>query len=231
MTEQFYPSVDDPRHESLTEKIQEICREYSAQCIDMVRYYELPEKDADFLKTDFSHEALWIRTLPDLFISPLNPPPFFLDVKTKANPKYQNVAVELSSFYWSLRRNIQDFSGINCGHLYATRDLQAKIRVFSPLLVKVKKTIISKHHWFKHSHLPWEQETIELFRRYATCTNSIIDERDRTSGSGDPFVLIPQTRLEKHPILSDFLCNQQMRVEYLSRKRILATSLQRFQNV
>lgn len=230
----FYPKPDDPRHKKLVGDIKEVCTELNARCIDMVRYYDgLPEGDAESIKGDFSHEALWTRTLPDLFIRPAEPASFYLDVKT-SDPKYPNISIELSSFYWTFRRNMPDSRGVKCNHLYAVLDRDSNICVFSPLLTEILRVNISPFHWFKGERVPWSPEEIELFRHYAECITQnprSIQEKETEGGTGDPFVLIPKESLKSHMKLYEFLLNHQERSNYLRKKGSAATDLGRFFSV
>lgn len=216
----FYPPVVYPPHEELKESIKRVCTELNARCIDMVRYYELEEEDAEFIKRDFSHEALWTRTLPDLFVHPTEPPCFYIDGKTKSNLKYENISIELSSFYWTFRRNAPDSRGVKCNHLYASLDKDGCVRIFSPLLIEVSRVIIPLFHWFKGNRIPWSPTERGLFRHYAECIvdPKSIQEKAIRQGSGDPFVLIPQESLESHMELRKFLLNRQERSDYLRRE-------------
>jgi len=220
MDQSFYPSVDYEKHERLKEEVKKICQKLLANCIDLPGYSSLPEEDRWFVGRDFSHEALWIRTLPDLYVHPAEPPNFFLDVKSKAEPKYQNISIELSSFYWTLRRNMPDLKGIKCAHLYASYDSEGEIRVFSPLLVQISRVIIPQHHWFKGRRIPWTEEEKNLFRSYASYVTKdpkLIQEKTLRAGSGDPFVLIPQRSLKDHMEIHDFLRNHKAREEYIRK--------------
>lgn len=230
----FYPGVKDPRHEKLVGDIKGVCTKLNIRCIGMVRYYKLPKEDAESLKSDFSHEALWTRTLPDLFVRPAEPPGFYLDVKTTSDPKYPNVSIELSSFYWTFRRNMPDSRGVKCNHLYASLDKNGDIRVFSPLLAEILRVNISPFHWFKGEYVPWPPEVIELFRHYAECivqNPKSIQEKTTRGGTGDPFVLIPKESLKSHMKLREFLLNHQERSNYLRKKGSAATDLGRFFSV
>lgn len=216
----FYPGVDDPRHKKQVDDIKRVCTELNAHCIDMVGYYELPNEDAESLKSDFSHEALWTRTIPDLFVRPAKPPNFYLDVKT-SDPKYPNISIELSSFYWTFRRNMPNSGGMKCNHLYAGLDGDNNIHVFSPLLVEIYRINISPFHWFKGERVPWSPEEIELFKHYAGCiiqNPKSIQEKETEGGTGDPFVLIPKESLKSHMDLRKFLLNRQERSDYLRRE-------------
>lgn len=231
MSVPYYPHVDDPRHALLTENIKKICRENSALCMEMVQYYNLPKEDYNFLKNDFSHQGLWIRTLPDLYIHPKEPPAFFLDMKTTANPRYKNIAIELSCFYWTSRRNMADVRGSKCSHFYASWDLEGNIRIFSPLLVEVQRVIIPLFHWYKGQQVSWTEDEKQLFKHYATCVvkgPKKIQERNIKGGSGDPFVIIPQKQLGNHMQLDKFLEDHEARTDYVNRKGLITPMFQEF---
>ena len=224
----FYPRVDYEKHEALKKRVEETCRSLDAQPFDVVGYHQIDEEKRWEIARNFTNETLWLRALPDIYILPESPPGFFLDAKTKAIVKYRNISIELSSFYWTCRRNMPDSAGIRCLHFYAT-EIDGQIHVFSPLLVKVSRIVIPLSHWTRAGRVPWEEQELKLFRHYAECIRpEKVEEKEIRRGTGDPFVLIPETALKKETVLEDFIMNHAWRWRYSQKRGAMMTKLDVF---
>ena len=179
----FYPSVDHPGHTYLEYMLHVICYRHSVTVLDVPTTKLLSQNQKKQYSKNFSHESLYIRSLPDKII--LTDPPFFVDAKSTVRKDTGNLSIEMSAFYFDLKRAK---SGIHVCFLY---EAGGELRVFSPLNAEPSFMIIQPK---------WVGRERERFLSYA---NAIMDhfqlqipvyEID-TQGSKDPLVLIPINNL------------------------------------
>ena len=170
--------------------LHRICREHSILVLDVPAYNLLPPLQKDKYSKDFSNESLYIRSLPDKFV--MTRQPFFVDAKSTHRKDTGNISVELSAYYFNLKRIKQD---IRVCFLYEER---GKPRIFTPMHVLPAFIIIQP--W-------WKGRQRELFVSYAAFIAEHLDiELDfelpvynlETKGSGDPCIIIPMKNLWEH---------------------------------
>jgi len=183
MTDNFHPSVDDPEHAYLESLLHRVCSEHSIPVLDVPTYKMLPDPQVNRYARDFSHESLYIRSLPDKFV--LTRKRFFVDAKSTHRKDTGNISIELSAYYFDLRRVKQK---IRVCFLYEER---GEPRVFSPLNARPSFIIIQP--W-------WTGKQRRLFVSYADFIaehlgvelgdNGLPVRNIETGGSGDPCVII-----------------------------------------
>jgi len=204
----FYPSPDYMGHSHLLDMLHMICSKYSILVLDVPTYNLLPQLQKDRYSKDFSHESLYIRSLPDKLVATRQP--FFADAKSTYRKNTKNLSVELSAYYFDLKRIKH---GIHVCFLYEER---GEPRVFTPMHVLPAFIIIQP--W-------WIGKQRGLFISYAAFIAEHLGfELDldlpvyniKTQGSGDPCVIIPMKNLwEYSTSLENFIIqmNQPRRIE------------------
>jgi len=190
----FYPSVDHPGHTYLERMLHIICRRHLVTVLDVPTTKLLPEHQKRYYDKNFSHESLYIRSLPDKMV--LTDPPFFVDAKSTDRKDTGNLSIEMSAFYFDLKRAK---SGLRVCFLYQVGD---EFRIFSPLHAEPSFMIIQPK---------WVGRERERFQSYA---NAIMNHfqlqipvyNTDTQGTKDPLVLIPIKNLwECSTTLESFL--------------------------
>jgi len=201
----FYPSVDHLNHVNLERELGEICNLSSVEIVDVPYYGLLPDDQKGLYAKTFSDESLYVRSLPDKLV--LSDPPFFVDAKTVVRKDTGNIAVELSSFYFNLKRCK---AGVHVFYLYRSAERKAGVPsplwIFSPLWAR-PSVIFIQPRWDgpdRHTFQRYAQVIKDHFEMGSLHTIAIHDTP--TSGSQDPFLLIPTLTLKQCSInLAQFL--------------------------
>lgn len=169
----FYPSVENVGHIRAEKQLAELCLKNHWRIADVPAYY-LHGKN--YLKADFSEESLKQRSLPDKFISTSNNF-YIVDLKStsKGNLETGNIAVELSSYYfsWKIYNSLYGYVAAN-----------GKLKFFSPANNN-PHTLIIQPCWITNKF--FLKATHELKTK---TVNSLKVICKTTQGSNDPFVLI-----------------------------------------
>jgi hypothetical protein len=207
------PSVDHSGHSYLLDVLHTICNEYSIPILDVPTYSLLPQPQKDRYSKDFSHESLYIRSLPDKFV--MAKQPFFVDAKSIDRKDTGNISVELSAYYFDLKRIKH---GIRVCFLYEER---GEPRIFTPMHVLPAFIIVQP--W-------WIGKERELFISYAAFIAEHLGvELDyelpvydiKTKGSGDPCIIIPMKNLwEYSTSLENFILQMNQPPEISGRWRL-----------
>jgi len=98
----FYPMPNHLDHTTAEQLLIQVCKEKHIKIVNCPHYYELPEFEKEIYKNDFSESSLFIRSLPDKLVFTKNP--ILIDVKSIVRKDTGNIAIELSSYYFALRR-------------------------------------------------------------------------------------------------------------------------------
>ena len=201
----FYPSVDHLNHVNLERELRKICDISSVKVVDVPGCGLLPDNEKKLYAESFSDESLSVRSQPDKLV--LSNPPFLVDAKTVVRKDTGNFSIELSSFYFNLQRCK---TGLHIFYLYRKEEkkrwIPSPLWIFSPLWARPSAIFIQPK---------WDGADRETFQRYACAIKEHFEmgllykvpiHKKPTSGSQDPFVLIPIPTVKECSInLANFL--------------------------
>lgn len=195
----FYPNVDHSNHINLERMLRDVCNAFKVEVVDVPSYALLPEEEKQLYAKTFSNETLYVRSLPDKLV--LTRSPFLIDAKTIVRKDTDNVAIELSSFYFNLQRSKD---GIRVFYLYVDdkeRGLEEeKLKIFSPFWTYPSAIFIQPR---------WKDANRERFQKYAHVIKEHFENslfytihiyEQQTAGSQDPFLLIPRQTVNEHSV-------------------------------
>lgn len=180
---QFYPYPDHQGHQHIEHLLTENCKQANAIIVDCPQYYFLPQNQKELYARTFSENTLFIRSMPDKLI--MSNPPVFVDMKATVRKDTGNIAIELSSFYFNLQRCK---IGISSFFAYL---LDNELRFFSPAIIR-PSAIFIQSKWKTIAYPIFIKYAQEIKRHFETnFLYDIVIHDLETSGSGDPFVLLP----------------------------------------
>ncbi len=180
--EGFYPLPNHKPHKTLEYIVEITCQANNIVVLD-VPHYANKEEDRWKWARNFSMESLYTRSMPDKFV--LAPRPFYLDIKTTTNRRKDtgNVAIELSCFYFNLKRTLMGVRSYYC-----ISDTGVA-RVFSPTNIKPHEIRVQSK-WKTPEYSALNSMAEELSKKYKI---KVIGKA--SAGSFDPFVLIKREKI------------------------------------
>ena len=173
----FYPNVDHPDHLTAEKELERLCTLNNISIEDCVNYYKvMTEQQRKEVMQDFSEKALRLRSYPDKMI--FTNPPKLIDLKSTFRKDTGNIAIELSSYYFSY--TLYD-------SLYAYLDKE-KLLFFSAKN-NLPHTIIIQPKWTNNQFFQKAKRHFQTLRNL----NVLIEQ---TQGSNDPFVLLAKAEIK-----------------------------------
>lgn len=181
----FIPTVNHHGHVTAEKKLEELCKTNGWHIEDCQNYYNtLSQQETETLIQDFSEDALRLRSQPDKLVF-IGSTMLAVDLKSTVRNDTGNIAIELSSYYFSSTL-------YNSLYAYITNN---KLMFFSPKN-NPPHTIITQNKWKNNTffnRIIHELQTKNPHLRHIT--------RNTTSGSGDPFILLDKKEI-KHTTLT-----------------------------
>jgi hypothetical protein len=177
----FCPSPDHEGHKLAEDLLEAFCKIKGWKCEPCENYYDTmkPERIQELIN-DFSENALRVRSQPDKLVF-IGSQIFPIDLKSTVRKDTGNIAIELSSYYFSMTC----YNSLFCYYI-KNEDLA----FFSP------------RNNFPHTiYLQPKWRTNPFFKRVVRHLR-LRDRRVKvvylkTSGSGDPFVLLDKKTIRR----------------------------------
>jgi len=188
----YYPTPNEPKHKSLEELLENECIKRNITILNLPQYYDLDNKQKNSYSKCFSNECLFIRSHPDKIL--LGSDTIFIDCKTQQKKHDENIAIELSSFYWGIKYNIMVLK-----FFYLHYNSQGEPMVFTPINNEPHVFMIQPH-WLNHP-------MADVFNKYVSEIKNNFENKKikikilETKGSRDPFVLKKLESLKELPLI------------------------------
>ena len=177
----FYPTSNHIGHLVAEKHLAKLCKEKGWRIENCNNYYDtMAQKEICQIIHDFSEDALRIRSQPDKRIFTKTGIKT-IDLKSTVREDTGNIAIELSSYYFSWKLYNSLFAYISNGEL----------RFFSPK-DNDPHTIILQPKWLNNKFFDKAITELKNKNPYIKIWN--ID----TEGSGDPFVLLQKNEINPY---------------------------------
>lgn len=204
----FSPTPDYQGHVDLENLLDRVCARLLVSVVKVPNHAVLSELETEVYNKNFSNESLYIRSLPDKLV--LTRHPFFVDVKSTYRKNTGNISVELSAYYFDLKRVKQ---GIHVCFLYETE--RGEPRVFSPLSHVMPEFIVIQPKWVGEQRRLFLSYVAFIAEHLGVQLNDLSIYNIRTEGSEDPFIVISINSLWECSTNLESFVNQMNREWYL----------------
>ncbi len=175
----------------MEKRLDEWCKIHKVKYVEPRHYYDTTDS-GEHLKSDFSREALALRTGEDRIIN-IRTGNIKIDVKTTFRKDTGNISIELSSVFYMSKSNIEHIPYYFL--VFDNSNNPLIFNKFQPAAIFIQPT------WFGDIRKLWFEFADIIMRYYGRC--KIIEKN--TGGSMDPFVLISWKSVEANAILLETL--------------------------
>lgn len=176
----FSPSPDHEGHKTAEFLLETICKIKGWKCEPCDNYYvgKTPEEIAE-ISQDFSENALRLRSQPDKIVF-IGSRLIMIDLKSTVRKDTGNIAIELSSYYFSM----------TCYNSLFGFVADDNLAFFSPR-TNFCHTICLQPKWRTN---PFFNKVVSELRRR---NRELKVVHLKTAGSGDPFVLLDKKTIRR----------------------------------
>jgi hypothetical protein len=190
----FKPRIDYLPHRSLEDRVRSYLEERGYFVYEATYHSVMPETEKRILSRRYSMTALYLRGRADrVAIHNIIPVEIEWEAKTHANPKYDDLTIELLPLVHHVSKAKL---GVRCLYVFNVNGFEAGF--WAHQLPRIRQIHLSTRDEYKPNLWHFENLCREFFRGVPVYKSTV-------NGSGDPFVIFDKSVIRQQKHWQDFI--------------------------